>query len=303
MYPNLQQPQQQVPQQHQQYQYQQPPPMQSPHMQAQQQHPVFANETQPLNVHPQQQASRAGRCPFSRLGHCQCRFRTRLMRNPEKKQVIALILSLALASILAVFSTGFGFIVALIPKCMAFALGFSAIKQKKTELAHGIFFGFQMFSMLFTLALGFNGLCSFVLAMFVLVGEAMTLVYAGKMACNLARERENRESAPVEDQQTGTDDDVMDAQQVAPEQPQAVYEHVYPQQPVNYTNIYQQQAPEAQPQLENGDEALFQKYATQLNLLAEMNFAQTYSQKVRNAHLLEKHQGNIQATVADLCRE
>jgi len=233
------------------------------------------------------------------------------MEQPEKKQLITLIFALAMSSLLCLFSTGFFFVFTFAPKVVALALGFSALKHKKrAEFAHGIYFGYTMFSILFTIVLGFRGWFCFILAVFVLAAEVMSLIYSGKLATDAAHNRQAQESIEVDSSDEEGSQDIVEEQhavpygQSSPQQPQ-VFQEVYPSQPQQQPpqiyhpqpQVFQQQEPAP---VQTSDEHLFQKFSVQLALLSEMSFQQNYNQKVRNARLLEKYNGNIQNCVSEL---
>lgn len=60
------------------------------------------------------------------------------------------------------------------------------------------------------------------------------------------------------------------------------------------------QYPSFQPQVSGSDSHLLQKHDIALNLLQEMNFEHSHHDRVRNAKLLEKYSGNVQAVVSEL---
>jgi len=287
IYPNIQQ--QQPTQQP--YNYQQPPPMSN-------------IESQPIHGAPR------SRCP--------CNIRRKLLENPQKAQKFVLIFNLALSVLMCLFATGFLVVLSVLPKVAQFALGIAALKERRqVQMLWGIHIGFTLFSFVYTVALAFHDWFTFLLGMILLVGEVMSLVYGATIA-KAATENNQSSLDVVEDDINDINPQEEQSQQEPVYNQQPIFQEVYPSQPqAPIVQQYQQQpqmhypshpvqhfqpAPVSQPPM-HSDEALFQKFAVQLSLLSEMSFSQNYQQKVRNARLLEKHNGNIQAVVAEIVQE
>lgn len=246
--------------------------------------------------------------------HCRfCnRFTREFMKEPRSKTAIFICCSAVLSLFLVIVSGGF---IVLLPKILAAVCGLVSTRRKKSELHLGIFMGFQIFSVLTTILLGFHGFFSFMLAVFTGVFEVLTLLFAGKVACNMRKElKEKLASSSQEDSSSQPEDDnnsdvvsygtqEYNAQpQMYPSQPQqqeykAQQPQEYNAQAQMYPSQPQSNEPAYAPSYQQPGE---EQFPVQMGLLREMDFAKTPEERARNVELLQKHNGNIQQVVSEI---
>lgn len=262
-----------------------------------------------------------GSCPFANS-----KFLERVHGVDGAKLKVKFVIFNAVAFVLAVISLIF------FPRLVSFSLIFrkfsglilAAVSMKKDcELLYGAYIGFQALSTLFTITMGFRNSFIFIVCTGIFILEILSLFCAVVLGKTVAwRRAPSAECAlPVNNntQDRSDDEDVFDN---APSQPayapqpttqtyqQAPAPQMYPAHPADFQSGYNPQYQPQYPQFpqntqntQNQDEQLFLKYHVPLGLLSEMNFELNHQQKIRNAKLLEKHNGNIQAVVSDILSE
>lgn len=316
------------------YQYQQPPPM-TTHGAYPNPGPAPSSAPQ-VAPHGQPQPNYGSVPPsgvvMSNRAPRHGRIQRYIRKNPEKTYMMLSLISVVLIAVLSVCYFGFNGVFATLPKLVAFVAGAVAVK-KRCVFTFGFASAFHIVSTIFLVAVfAFRHLGFTIMVISLAIVDSSLVLLAVQNSKRILAELQGN---PINDASSEDDGDVDLVVNINHERSTDVYVsespvHVpapqmsvphaspahmpapmtYPQAPMYHvasspvsqmtqmTQMHEASAPHSSE--ERMINELFYKHQVALKLLEEMNFSRTYAEKVRNANLLEAHNGDIQAVVTEI---